>query len=156
MRNALTALSVSLPVSLSAACIPALATAGEVIECDWQAQASNLAEPWEESTRTFANGAVRLALLDTVEPAAGAFHLLVLSPPYNELGDRQCRVVTLGGGAGFSGIDFANVAAAYDPSIGLIFNFEAQRFDSDYNDFLPITLEVTLNQATGQIGVWHQ
>lgn len=132
------------------------ALAGDVVECDWQSQARNLAEPWEDNTRLFANGAVRLALLDTVEPAAGAFHLLVLSPPYDELGDRQCKVVSLEGGVGFSGIDFANVGAAYDPSIGLIFNFEAQRFDSDYNDFLPITLEVTLNQATGAIGVWHQ
>ncbi len=130
--------------------------AGDVVDCDWQSQARNLAEPWEENTRLFANGAVRLALLDTVEPAAGAFHLLVLSPPYNELGDRQCRVVSLEGSIGFSGIDFANVGAAYDPSVGLIFNFEAHRFDSGYNDFLPITLEVTLNQATGDIGVWHQ
>jgi hypothetical protein len=44
-----------------------------VIECGgWQASARNIPEPWQSSTRTLANGEIRVILPDTVEPAAGA------------------------------------------------------------------------------------
>ncbi|MDU8927453.1 hypothetical protein RXV86_08665 [Alisedimentitalea sp. MJ-SS2] len=138
-------------LALTLAPLPALAQ--EVEPCEWQASAWNLAEPWEQNTRTFANGNVRLALLDTVEPAAGAFHVLVLSPPYDEVGGRQCRTVSMGGGIGFSGADFSTLDASYDPSVGLIFTMQVRRFDPDSGDFLPATLRFTLNQATGHIGV---
>ena len=67
-----------------AAAMAGPAVAQQVRDCDWLASAWNLAEPWEENTRTFANGAVRLALLDAIEPGAVPFHLLVLSPPWDE------------------------------------------------------------------------
>ncbi|MDG4951587.1 hypothetical protein NLM59_11715, partial [Weeksellaceae bacterium KMM 9724] len=73
------------------------------------ASAGNIVEPWEDNTRTFSNGKTRLALLDTIEPAAGSFHVLVLSLPLNELGDRQCRTIGMGGGIGFSGADFSTL-----------------------------------------------
>ncbi|WP_238366813.1 hypothetical protein [Mesobacterium pallidum] len=130
---------------------PVLAQAQEVQPCDWQASAWNLAEPWEENIRTFANGAVRLALLDTIEPAAAAFHLLILSPPYAELGDRQCRTIGYQG-AGFSGADFAALTAGYDPAVGLIFTLPVQVYDADTAGFVGRALRVTLNQATGAIG----
>lgn len=150
--------SVLKPLLTSLACTltATAATAEPVNSCDWQAQARNLVEPWDVYSRTFANGEVRLALLDTVEPAAAAYHLLVLSPPYDELGDRQCRVVSMLDGQGFSYIEFETLDAAYDPSIGLIFTFEASRYAPEDGTSQPITLEVTLNQATGAIGVWHQ
>ena len=97
------------------------ASAQEAVFCDWQASAQAIVEPWSEHTRTFANGDVRLALLDTIEPAAGAFHILVLSPPYDELGSRQCRTIGMSSGMGFGGVDFATLDADYDPSVGLIF-----------------------------------
>ncbi|WP_341368285.1 hypothetical protein [Yoonia sp. BS5-3] len=56
------------------------AAAQEAIPCDWQASAQHLVEPWEENSRTFANGDVRVAALDTIEPAAGFAYLMVLSP----------------------------------------------------------------------------
>ena len=91
------------------------ATAQEVVECDWRATAAALAEPWEDNSATFANGAVRIALLDTIDPAAGALHLLVLSPPFNELGDRQCRVVSHGQGVGFAGLYFSEAEFNFEP-----------------------------------------
>lgn len=126
------------------------AVAQEVADCDWQARADAIVEPWDENSASFANGAVRLALMDTVEPAAGAFHLLVLSPPYDEIGARQCRTIGLGGGMGFSGADFGTLSAQYDAEIGLIFALEAAYLE-DGVDFVSTTLIFTLNQATGAI-----
>jgi len=51
-------------------------------DCAWQASAQYLAEPWGENTATFGNGATRIAVIDTTEPAAGSFGLVILSPPY--------------------------------------------------------------------------
>nr|WP_249200695.1 hypothetical protein [Thetidibacter halocola] len=128
------------------------AAAQEVQDCDdWAAGAQFLAEPWEENTRTFANGAVRVALIDTGEPAAGGYRILVLSPPYSQLGDRQCRMVG-SGGMGFAGVDFAALAARYDPTVGLILTLPATRFNGGTGDFEDGILRFTLNQATGAIG----
>lgn len=138
---------------LIAACLallPLAAQAQQALPCDWVARADAIVEPWEDHTRTFANNAVRLALLDTVEPAAGAFHILILSPPYNELGDRQCRTLGMAEGVGFSGADFATLDAGYDPAVGLIFTMNVRYYDTA--DFRPARLRFTLNQATGAIG----
>ena len=137
--------------ALSLLLLPALAAAQEsvatVSDCDWQASAWNLAEPWDENTRTFSNGQTRLALLDTIEPAAAWAHILVLSPPYGEVGGRQCKVVGLNGG-GFGGVKFDQLSASYDPATGLTFTVPVQVYDGD---FVWATLRFTLNQATGAI-----
>ncbi|MEM6711757.1 MAG: hypothetical protein AAF590_05685 [Pseudomonadota bacterium] len=127
------------------------ANAQTVEECDWRTFAAALAEPWEEKTRTFANGEVRLAVTDTVEPAAGAFHLMILSPPFDELGTRQCRVVSADGSIGFAGLTLSGMTSAYDPTVGLTFTFEAGAYDPETGGTLPRALTVTLNQATGDI-----
>ena len=127
------------------------AAAQEVSDCDWRASAYALAEPWEANTRTFSNGKTRLALLDTVEPAAGAFHILVLSPPYNELGERQCKVISATGSIGFYGLDFSGLQAQYDPAIGLGFAIPGQSYDPNTDRGRAMYLLITLNQATGQI-----
>jgi hypothetical protein len=139
--------------SILAAALAALAgtaSAQSVQPCDWVARADAIVEPWEQNTRTFSNGRTRLALLDTIEPAAGAFHILILSPPEDELGGRQCRTLGMHEGVGFSGADFASLTASYDPSVGLIFEMDVGYFDG--SDFRPARLRFTLNQATGQIG----
>ena len=129
---------------------PSLLAAQMVGDCDWRASAANLAEPWEGNTRTFANGAVRIAVIDTVEPAAAAFHLMVLSPPYDELGLRQCRLVSAGGGHGFATLSLDGMEAGYDPATGLTFVLASGRYTAE-GLVLPTTLSVTVNQATGQI-----
>ena len=132
-------------------CLPVIGAAQEVAECDWRASAQSIAEPWEANTRTFANGAVRLALLDTVEPAAGAFHLLILSPPYGETGERQCRVISREGTMGYASLDFAALEAGYDPAKGLTFTLPGVLYlpEESFSNSLRLTL--TLNQATGEI-----
>ncbi|MFY0594832.1 MAG: hypothetical protein JXQ85_00240 [Cognatishimia sp.] len=127
------------------------AVSQEVVDCDWHARADAIYEPWEEFSRTYASGDVRLALLDTIEPAAGSFHLLVLSPPYDELGGRQCKTIGLSNGIGFSGIGFEEIQAEYDPAFGLMFGVQVQYFDGEFADYLSGDLLFSLNQATGRI-----
>ena len=127
------------------------AVAQTVGECDGRASAQNIVEPWEKNSRSFANGNVRLALLDTVEPAAAAIHLLVISPPYGETGEPQCRVISLDGALGFAGLDFAALKASYDPSVGLIFSLPGMLYLPEEGFSNSLVLNFTLNQATGEI-----
>ncbi|MEM1233339.1 MAG: hypothetical protein AAGH70_04365 [Pseudomonadota bacterium] len=135
--------------TLSLLAVPA--TAFEVGPCDWRASAAAIAEPWEENTATYARGMVRLALLDTVEPAAGAFHILVLSPPFDEIGTRQCRVISQGNSIGFAGADFKTLSTSYDPAKGLTFRMSVTLFDPETAGFKEADVAFTLNQATGAI-----
>jgi hypothetical protein len=134
--------------------LPTLALAEDygikVSDCDCKAGADNIVEPWAENTRTFAQGNVRLALLDTIEPALGWAHLLVLSPPYNEVGGRQCKVVGVET-YGFAGMLFDQLTSRYDPATGLTFTVPVQTYVDGVEDFAWLTLSVTLNQATGAI-----
>lgn len=129
------------------------AVAQDIAECDWRASATAIAEPWEENTRTFANGDVRITLLDVGEPAFGGYHLLVLSPPFDETGFAQCRLVTYEDTQGFGGVNFTYLDADYDPSIGLIFYVPVTAHYGD-EGFVLQGLGFTLNQATGEMTSW--
>ncbi|MFN0262344.1 hypothetical protein ACKTEK_00550 [Tepidamorphus sp. 3E244] len=141
--------AVGLATLAAATLYPFAGQAQSVNDCDWVASARNLVEPWGDYTRTFSNGEVRIALLDTVEPAAGALHSLVLSPPRSELGDRQCRVISYAPGIGFPGLDFGQLDASYDPATGLTFTVPGSIFENDVQ--VPRIIVFTLNQATGEI-----
>lgn len=136
---------------IAACLLAAPATAQEVSPCDWQASAQAIAEPWEENSATFSNGKVRLAALDTIEPAVGFAWLMVLSPPFSELGDRQCRVIGVSDQMGFAGIYFDTLSSAYDPLTGLSFALEVRLFYPDTGDFARALLAVTVNQSTGDV-----
>lgn len=135
-------------VALLALLAPPL-TAQSVNPCDWQASAQALVEPWEVNTRMFANGEVRLAALDTIEPAIASAYLLVLSPPRAELGERQCRVIGLTEHMGFAAIDFGALTSGYDPAIGLMFDIPVQIVDAATSLAQNRRLSLTLNQSTG-------
>jgi len=141
------------PTYLAFALLATPAAAQTVIGCfGFLASARNQVEPWEAHTRTFANGEIRVALLDTVEPAAGAYYLMVLAPPRDELGSRNCAVIAEGDGSvGFAGLDFAQLGASYDPARGLILRVPVQRFAPDTGGFDPAVLAVTINQAAGTL-----
>jgi len=141
--------AILLPLLWPALC-GAQATQPTVQDCDWRASAANIAEPWEANTRTFSNGGTRLAVLDTIEPALGWAHVLVLSPPYAELGDRQCKVIGIQS-YGFAGIRFADLTAAYDPASGLTFTVPVQVYNAATAAPDWVTLTFTLNQATGTL-----
>lgn len=135
-----------------ALCLTTPAFAQEIGTCeDYRSSIFALAEPWEDSTRVFANGDVRLAIADTIEPAAAAFHLIILSPPYDEVGGRQCVLISGDGGSGFGGLTLADAEADYDAATGLTFRLNATRWLPDTDSFVDAILTVTLNQATGAV-----
>ena len=110
---------VILTTSLSAA-----ANAVTLAECeDFRSTAKALAEPWEANTRTFLNGAVRIAVMDTGgEPACCSVHLLVLAEkPEDNSGpaERVCKVISQKDQLGFMAIDFAGIRSSYTPVHGL-------------------------------------
>lgn len=115
--------------------------------CGWQASAQAIVEPWEDNTRLYANGKVRIAYIDTTEPAAGAAYLLVLSPPFGETGERQCRVIGASDRLGFAGLDFDQLQAGYDAAVGLVFALPVSTLEGDA--FARKVLVVTLNQSNG-------
>ena len=121
--------------------------------CDWQARADAIVEPWEENIRSFANGEVRIAYLDTIEPAAAAAYLLVLHPPYDEVGGRTCTIVGLDEGLGYAGFYFSDIEASYDPTSGLTVSVPAVIYLPEQSFQNSALVRVTINQATGEVSV---
>jgi hypothetical protein len=143
------------PSVLAAALILAAPAAAQTLnDCDWVASPANLIEPWEANTRTFANGAIRIAALDTEEPACCYAHLLILSPSGEVEGPgyRACHVLSDGApGMGFSGIDLAGIAASYDPARGLRLDVPVFRYTDGTGPGRPGRVAVRINQATGAV-----
>lgn len=131
--------------------LAAPASAQEVMPCDWQSSAQNIVEPWEDNTRTFANGDVRVAAIDTIEPAVAFAYLMVLSPPFDNVGSRQCALIGYTGGGGFAGMDFAELQSDYDPAQGLILQVPVSVFDPDVATFPRRFLTIVINQTSGAI-----
>lgn len=120
--------------------------------CTELASVRSIAEPWEANTRTFANGEIRLVVLDTIEPAAAAFHLVILHPPRDILGGQMCTQVSADDGIGFGGMDIGPAAASYDPGRGLTVALPVSTYDPEAADFYRDSLlSVTINQANGQV-----
>ena len=123
--------------------------------CDWVASAANLVEPWAETTRTYGDGAVRIALLDTGgEPACCSSHLLILSPD-PEYG-RACNILSDQPGTGFRQVFLEQSDSGYDPGQGLLLTIPVGRFDPDTGgvDTASIeSVEIRINQASGELRI---
>lgn len=140
----------ALLLALALPCAPL--SAQQVSGCGGhEARAQNLMEPWDENSRSFSGGRTRLAVLDTIEPALGAFYVMILSPPFDPLGARQCRVVGLSQAMGFARIRFDALASAYDPLSGLSFDLPVEVYDAAQDAPVPKRLRLSVNQASGEI-----
>lgn len=143
-----------LAATLALSLLAAPAVAQQVQPCD-NAPAESIAEPWEENIASYAEGQIRVAALDMIEPAGGALKLLVISPPRDELGFRQCRVIGADG-IGFYNLDFAKRRASYDPARGLTLTLPAQHYLPEDPEGGWYHLALTINQQTGDITVRKQ
>lgn len=157
MRLAVFPLAVLL---LGAQGVLAAGAAGQVVaECGWIANPANIAEPWAEHTRSYANGAIRVALLDTGgEPVCCAAHLLVLAPSSPAEGPlyRQCFVVSGAPERGFYDIDIAGIDASYDPALGLLLSVPVFHWHEGIERGQPgiaERMELRINQALGSVTV---
>ncbi|QPH54428.1 hypothetical protein [Pontivivens ytuae] len=134
-----------------AALLPATAQAQAVVTaCDVEwASAANVADPVESSFAYFANGEVRLLLLDTIEPALGYNHIL-LQWPDDTLPGGRCRVISaVEGGGGFAGVDFAALSARYDPLVGLVIEVPVNTADAP--EVTPRILTISLDRLTDRV-----
>jgi hypothetical protein len=122
-----------------------------VSACNEMADVRAVAEPWEANTRTFANGEVRFVVLDTIEPAAGSFHLVILHPPRDELGGPMCTMLSVAEGIGFSSMDLGVATATYDPARGLAISLPVGVYNADTAAFDAQSLSLTINQSTGRV-----
>ncbi|MCC5986759.1 MAG: hypothetical protein JJT95_03690 [Pararhodobacter sp.] len=135
---------------------PAHAPAQVISECGWVGSPANIVEPWEENSRSFANGAIRIALLDTGgEPVCCARHLLILAPSGHEEGPvyRQCMVASAQEGSGFFEIDFDLLVASYDPEFGLLIDMQLWHYVVDGGSPIPDRMQIRINQATGAVDI---
>ena len=110
-----------------------------------------IVEPWEENTRTFSNGKVRLIYVDTDEPVYASAHLIILSPPYDEIGSRQCKIVSTQNGLGFASLTLDGMIVDYDPAIGLAFEITVGQYNFEAETVSKAILTVVVNQATGLV-----
>lgn len=146
-----------LSLALALALLPLASQAQVIAECDWIANPANIAEPWDRTTRTFANGNIRVAVLDTGgEPVCCAQHLLILSPSGGGDGPvyRQCRVASAQPGSGFYALDVAGIIASYDPTKGLLLSVPLAHWHPGMETGgapIPDRMEIRINQATGSV-----
>lgn len=140
-----------------AACLAVLTplplAAQTVLECQnhFAASVHGVAEPLEENTATYANGAIRFLRMDLGEPACCSQFIAVLHPAGTQPPDdyRKCSLVAVDGSLGFSEIDFFSRQASYDPASGLTLRFPTM-VDLD-GTAVPYMLVVSVNQATGVV-----
>lgn len=125
--------------------------AQEVRDCDGLASVDAIGEPWRNHTRTFSGNHVRLVVIDTLEPAAAAFQLVIMSPPRNALGMRQCKMVGSSGTLGFGAMSLNEITSDYDSTKGLSWGIPVRVYDANTGGFTDKILSVTLNQSNGAI-----
>lgn len=134
------------------ACQAVSADAQVVSICDAALQMDKIAAPEDLNIRHYANGNVLVAVVDDGRAdAAQALSVLVVSPPLDAHGQRQCRLISATQGAGYAALILDKAAAAYDPSIGLTISLPGVFMPSPNSLGDKIDLAVTINQATGMI-----
>lgn len=123
-------------------------------DCDtFEANARNLSYPYEQATKTYAEGAISLLNLFLDEPACCGAHLMVLFPAGDE-GFLDCQLISHEDQLGYASLSLANASASYDAARGLIISVPSQ-IDVD-GELLSGRLLIAVNQQQGTIEVRDQ
>ena len=140
-------------LTLSAMVLPA--AAASVTRCADNpnvAQPANAAQPQEKYTRSFSNGAIRVTVMDTEEPACCSWHLMIQSPAgAGKKAAPACHIVSDSKTSGFSGVDFAKLTSSYDPRKGVLLTVPVRIYDMNKSDGSSKAgvARVRINSATG-------
>ncbi|MCF3973050.1 hypothetical protein [Paracoccus salsus] len=121
------------------------------IPCPEGMELDAIVEPWEDNTASYANGAVRIALIDLIEPAAAAYQLAILHPPRDEMGARQCHLVATAAHIGFAEIRFAERTASYDPATGLTISMPIRMETGEGPQAGWALVAIRIDQQTGEV-----
>ena len=136
-----------------AALVPATGNAQMISECSWVTSARNIVEPWEENTRTFAKGAIRVTRLDTGGEPACCSQYLMLTMPHPE-GGQACYMISGGSSElGFLDILFGQMTSAYDPAEGLSITVPVVSMAPDGAAEDPLEIRLVANQAQGGLDI---
>ncbi len=155
-------------LSLAAVVAAGPAFAQEVADCGEGPPITALIEPWEETTASLAEGAVRLAV---IEAAQGSVALVVLTLPPPEIPDapapdadaaaagpieappqadavpRRCRLVTEGG-IGFATLEMSGIETTEDAEAATFTaTVPALRFVPESSELEEVTLRLTFGVA---------
>jgi hypothetical protein len=118
----------------------------------FETTAMAIAEPWEANTRSFADGDIRIAVMDTWEPALGAYYLMVLfwSGADTEADIRYCSLVS-NGSLGFVSMTLDGLTSRYDPALGLVLSVPTTFYNPSDDELEEGVLEVVLNRKTLEV-----
>ena len=114
----------------------------------YQVSAAAVAEPWEANTRSFADGDIRITVMDTFEPALGAFHLMVLFWGNEDF--RECRLVSHAE-LGFVRMTLDGMTSTYDAKRGLVLSLPTEFFNPAEGVKESGSLEVVINRQTAEV-----
>jgi len=153
MHRRLIAACASLAGGAAAALAAAPAQAATIADCNEYAMTTFVAEPWEQSSRTFYNGQVRLVVTDTDgEPVCCSTWLVVIFPNADdELGGRTCRMVGSASGLGWTGVDMKGVKSTYAAATGLTITVPVRRMidgDRIVNETVKLRLDLRTSRLT--------
>lgn len=129
------------------------AAAQEAVPCQdaYAGSLAGLVEPLEETTRAYANGAVRVLVVAVDEPACcGVFPAVLLPDP--EVGFRTCRLLMVNDGQGFGGLRFGPGEAEYDAANGLVVPMTA-RVSTGGDAYVERPVAIVVNQATSEVSM---
>jgi len=115
----------------------------------YQASAAAIAEPWEANTRSFADGDIRIAVMDTYEPALGAYYLMVMFWG-SDAGFRTCNLVS-NAELGFVSMTLEGMTSDYDAARGLVLSVPTSFHNPATGSNENGTLEVVINRQTAEV-----
>jgi len=133
-------------------CLSAPASAFITAPCGPEFTPATITEPWEENSRTFANGAIRIFEMFIDPNVASGAALGVLHPVPSDDGYSVRRCTAIYGSSVsryFGQAHVGQATAVYDASVGLIITVPISFVDSD--DLFPVSFAV--NQATGVVSL---
>ena len=124
-------------------------------DCNDYASAGLIVEPWEQNTRTFYSGQVRIAVVDTDgEPACCSSWLVVIFPDKeDELGGRKCMMLGSGEGMGFAGIDAKAIRSSYATATGLTLTVPVKKLRDDDQGTRTETITLALDLSRSRLTV---
>ena len=123
--------------------------------CNDYASAGLIVEPWDQNTRTFYNGQVRVAVVDTDgEPACCSSYLVVIYPDVDdELGGRSCMMLSQGERSGWAGIDVKAIRTSYNAATGLALAVPVSVLRDDDTGVRKVTINLRLDLRTSKLTI---
>ncbi|NOR63209.1 MAG: hypothetical protein GQ535_12045 [Rhodobacteraceae bacterium] len=116
----------------------------------YQVSAAAIAEPWEANTRSFADGDIRITVMDTWEPALGAYYLMVMFWAGADADIRNCSLVS-NAELGFVSMTLEGLVSKYDPAKGLVLSVPTSFHNPAEGTNENGMLEVVVNRQKAEV-----